>query len=257
MDKRTRSIHAVVLVALLGLCVSDPVLAADVQPHLSKEVMKSLSQAQNALQSGDFDEAILRLQEVDKAPKKTAFDTYWMNQMLAYALVKQGHFGEAVRPFEDNLHSSFASDADRLKIRQQLMVVYLKLKEYPRAGEIAETVVAARSSDPDAAKILEFVRGVRLRADSLKVQIVDAIASGDRNGALALIAQYRDLRWPMPLPLLLQEGNLAIEQKQFGRAQVALDEFFRVATPQDAGYSDALRLNSSLRVDAEKAERNR
>jgi tetratricopeptide (TPR) repeat protein len=133
-----------VAVAVGAACFTSNASAAQA---VSAAVAKPLDAANKAVKAGKWDEAIAKLHEVGAISTRTPNDTYVMNQLLSYSLMKQNKFADALPALESNLNSGLASAAETTQMRKQLLAIYFNLKNYPKAIEVGQGLVAAGASD--------------------------------------------------------------------------------------------------------------
>lgn len=141
------SFHAVILavaVAVGGACFTADAVAAQA---VSAAVAKPLDAANKAVKAGKWDEAIAKLHEAGAVSSKTAYDTYVMNQLLSYALLKQNKQAEAVPVLEAILGSGQASAGEKIQVNKQLLGIYYGQKNYAKAIEIGQGLIASGAAD--------------------------------------------------------------------------------------------------------------
>ena len=169
--------HAVILavaVAVGGVSFTTDATAAQ---NVSAAVAKPLDAANKAVKAGKLDDAIAKLREVSGISGKTPYDTYVMNQLLSFALLKQNKFAEAVPVLESNLNSGFPSAAEKTVINKQLLGIYFSQKNYAKTLEIGQGLIAAGAADnvtygavaqsyEKTGKLGEAVKFVKARIDS-------------------------------------------------------------------------------------------
>lgn len=139
--------HAVVLavaVAVGGLSLSTGALAAQ---NVSASVAVPLKAANDAVRAQKWEEALTHLREVNGIAGKTAYDSYVMNQLMSFALVKTNRYGEAATVMESQLASSVPTAAEKIQINKQLLGIYFNLKNYPKVIEMGQGLVASGAAD--------------------------------------------------------------------------------------------------------------
>lgn len=87
---------------------------------------------------------------------------------------------------------------------------------------------------------------LKVQADLLKAQHLAALETNDLAKILESLAQFDANNIPMPPVFRWNEVRAARSAKDFERAFLALQEYLKVATREDAGYAEALQLYSSL-----------
>ena len=118
------------------------------QQTLSPKVQKPLVEAQNAIQKQDWNAALTAIQQAQAVPDRKPFDDFQIAEMLGFVQLKLEHFAESAAAFEQSLNSGLLSPDlthQRLSLVTQL---YLQLKNYPKAIEFGNKLLAA-SPQPD------------------------------------------------------------------------------------------------------------
>ena len=161
MTRRIRLLFtSIALGALLtGAAVTQAVAAdkkAKEQPQqsLSPKVQKALVNAQNAIQKQDWAAALPAIQEAQAVPDRKPFDDFQIAEMLGFVQLKLEHFAESAAAFEQSLASGMLTPEltqQRLSLVTQL---YLQLKNYPKAIEYGNKVLATKPGDPDTLVML-------------------------------------------------------------------------------------------------------
>ncbi|MEO7775021.1 MAG: hypothetical protein ABIT36_13410 [Steroidobacteraceae bacterium] len=135
-------IAAVLAVGAMGLTTQS--MAAQ---QVSAAVAKQLDAANKAVKAQKWDEAVVKLREVQGISGRTPHDTYVMNQLLSYALFRQNKFADAITALESNLRSGLASTSEKNQINKQLLPMYYGQKNYAKTIEIGQTLIAAGAAD--------------------------------------------------------------------------------------------------------------
>jgi tetratricopeptide (TPR) repeat protein len=187
-----------IAIAVGAGCFTSNAMAAQA---VSAAVAKPLDAANKAVKAGKWDEAIAKLHEVGAISTKTPNDTYVMNQLLSYSLMKQNKFAEALPALESNLNSGLASPGDTTQMKKQLLAIYFGQKNYPKAIEVGQSLVAAGAGDEGTNNVIaqsyerqgklgEAVKIVKPRVDA-------ALARGAKpaeNDLLQLLDYQRRLK---------------------------------------------------------------
>ena len=137
---------AIVAVAMFGGAVglSTEAVAANA---VSAAVAKPLDAANKAVRAQKWDEALTRLHEVQAIGNKTPYDTYVMNELMGFALVRTNKYAEAAPIMEANQASSFSSPAEKTQISKQLLGIYFNLKNYPKVIELGQSLINSGAAD--------------------------------------------------------------------------------------------------------------
>jgi tetratricopeptide (TPR) repeat protein len=174
---RKVTFQAAVMAAAVAVGTMGIAPAAMAAQSVSAAVAKPLDAANKAVKASKWDEAIAKLHEVGAVGSKTPYDTYVMNQLLSYALMKQNKFGEALPALESNLSSGLASPTEMTQMRKQLLTIYFQQKNYPKAIEVGQSLVAAGAGDDGVNNVIaqsyerqgklgEAVKIVKARVDA-------------------------------------------------------------------------------------------
>jgi tetratricopeptide (TPR) repeat protein len=139
--------HAVILAVAAAVGGASFTTQAVAAQAVSAAVAKPLDAANKAIKAGKFDEAISKLREVGAASGKTAYDSYVMNQLLSYVLLKQNKFADAVPVLEAILNSGLAPGAEKTTINKQLLGIYFSQKNYAKTIEIGQGLIASGTAD--------------------------------------------------------------------------------------------------------------
>jgi tetratricopeptide (TPR) repeat protein len=129
--------------------VSAPAAFAQAKPSVSKAVAKPLKAAQDAIGKKNWAEAIARLKEAEAVPGRTAYDTYALNELAAYAYGRAGNYGEAARAIEATLNSGFVAPADVGPKVESLAKISYQQKDYPKAIEYGNRALKGGNRDED------------------------------------------------------------------------------------------------------------
>ncbi|HEY7378604.1 MAG TPA: tetratricopeptide repeat protein [Steroidobacteraceae bacterium] len=117
---------------------------------VSKEVGTFLKAAQEAIAKKRWDEAIGKLKQADAQPKKSAYEQYAINDLMAYALFNTRDKAGAAKYYEANLNSSQVPPAQVPARVKQLATLYFDLKNYPKAIEYGSRWAKNSPDESDA-----------------------------------------------------------------------------------------------------------
>jgi tetratricopeptide (TPR) repeat protein len=193
--------HAVILavaVAVGGVSFTTQALAAQA---VSAAVAVPLKAANDAVRAQKWEEALTHLREVNGIAGKTAYDTYVMNQLMGFALVRSNKYAEAATVMEAQLGSSIPTASEKTQINKQLLGIYFNLKNYPKVIELGQTLVNSGAADATtynviaqaydrSGKLPDAVKFVKGRVDS-------ALSHGQKpaeNDLLLLLDYQRRLK---------------------------------------------------------------
>ncbi len=153
---RTNSSAVVLAVAIaLGgasVTLAPQVLAATstpAKPTVSKPMEKPFKAVQDAMNAKKWDEALSRLKEVEANPVRTPYDTFVMNQFFSFVYRQTGQTALAIPAYEAQLESGFLAQEDAERIAKGVAQLYYQEKDYAKAAEAGQKVIAAGKADDD------------------------------------------------------------------------------------------------------------
>ncbi|HZF26598.1 MAG TPA: tetratricopeptide repeat protein [Steroidobacteraceae bacterium] len=117
---------------------------------VSKEVGKPLKAAQDAIAKKHWDEAMAKLKEADSQPKKSPYEEYAINDLMAYVLYNTRDRAGAAKYYELNLNSPQVPASQVPARVKQLAQLYFDLKNYPKAIEYGNRWLKNSPNDSDA-----------------------------------------------------------------------------------------------------------
>jgi hypothetical protein len=123
--------------------------ASDNKQTISRAVSKPLQDAQKAITDKKYDEALALLTEVEANTKKTPYDTFVMHQLRAYALSQAGRQAEAIPSYAAQVESGFLPPEDADRISRALAGISFQSKDYPKAIELGQKVIASGKANDD------------------------------------------------------------------------------------------------------------
>ncbi|MEO7775180.1 MAG: hypothetical protein ABIT36_09690, partial [Steroidobacteraceae bacterium] len=142
----------VVVAAWAGLAVQ-PAAAADKSaakaPTISKSAQKPLSDAQALIGEKKYDEALAALATLESDPKMTPYDVFVVHQLRVAALNQAGRIGEAIPSLEAEVDSGFLTPEDSEKMSRIVAGLHFQNKDYPKAAETGQKVIASGKADDD------------------------------------------------------------------------------------------------------------
>ena len=131
-------------VAAAALMLASP--AADAQ-SVSKGVAKTLAAAQTASKSRRWGECLGKLREAEGSGGLSSYDQFVINELRGFCALSSGDTGTAIRAYETNLGSQYASNKGaRVKA---LMQLHYNARNYPRAIEYGRQAQKGGFADGD------------------------------------------------------------------------------------------------------------
>jgi tetratricopeptide (TPR) repeat protein len=188
--------HAVLVAVAVAVGGSYPTISGAAEA-VSAAVAKPLDAANKAIRAGKVDEGLAKLREVDGTTGKTAYDTYVMNQLLAYAHVRKNNYAEAAKAMEAQLASSFPSASEKNTLNKQLLGIYFNQRNYAKAVDLGNALVSAGVADSTTYNVLAQAydkQGKLPEAVKLVKTRVNASAKPSENELLLLLDYQRRLK---------------------------------------------------------------
>jgi hypothetical protein len=141
-------VRATLAAALLGSAAAmvTPISAfADDKP--SREVAKPLSEAQKAMQSGDYATALTDIKQAQAVSDRTPYDDYLINSFLAQAYIGQKDYASADAPMEAAADSPAIPDEQKKSTYSNGFQLAMFSKHYPKAIELGQKLEAMNALD--------------------------------------------------------------------------------------------------------------
>jgi tetratricopeptide (TPR) repeat protein len=137
-------VWSAVAVALLLIPAGD--LRAET---VSKGIAKTLQSAQNASKSKKWGACLADLKQAEAAGGLTAYDTYIINELRGFCAFSSGDSATALRAYESNLSSQFATKASMPGRVKALMQIHYNSKNYGKAIEYGQRAISNGTADAD------------------------------------------------------------------------------------------------------------
>lgn len=118
-------------------------------PQVSKQILKPLVSAQNAIKAEKWAECVTSAQAANAFDSKTPYDTYAINDLLGFCALRAGDTQTAMTAFATVLDSSFADPARRVSLLKGLMQINYQNKNYAKAIEYGKRSVTEGVADAD------------------------------------------------------------------------------------------------------------
>ena len=154
--KKIRASLVVMNLAVLAAMLSLPAVsafAAD-EGKVSAKIGKPLTDANRALQSKQWDQALAKVREADASGEKTAYDQFMINQLYAAAYSGQKKYGEAAAIYEKLLDSPYLSDAQKDQYTKMTAQLYMQVKNNAKATDYLQRWLKAHPGDTDMTAVL-------------------------------------------------------------------------------------------------------
>src|ERR1700736_932406 len=155
MNANSKTVGALVIgVAIVGAAAmisGRPAFAADDKKKqtVSKELAKTLKEAQDALAAKKYPEALAKLKDAEGNPKKTPYDEHIINELAGVAYARTNNYPEASKAFEAEINDGFLDEKEvpgRIKAVAQMNY---QLKNYDKAIEYGTRAIKGGFADEE------------------------------------------------------------------------------------------------------------
>ena len=124
--------------------------AGDVQAEtVSKGIAKTLQSAQNASKARKWSGCLADLRQAESAGGLTAYDTYIINELRGFCAFSSGDSATALRAYESNLSSQYATKASMSGRIKALMQIHYNATNYGKAVEYGRRAISNGTADSD------------------------------------------------------------------------------------------------------------
>lgn len=128
--------------------------AAKEQKITTREVAKPLQAAMNAIEKKQWDQALAQLKQAQAVEKKTAFEAFKIDEMLAFVLVQQKKIAEAAPVLERVVNSGMLPPDQQDARIKALAQTYFSLKQYNKAVDWAQRWLKNHPGDQEMSVLL-------------------------------------------------------------------------------------------------------
>ncbi len=186
-----------------GVFVPTAVVAADDAPKLSKNILPSLKEIQDATAAKNWDGAFAAIQTAQAVEPKSDYDKYMLDELSWYVLYERKDYAGAAAALERAVNSPFAPPADAAQRLKPLAQIYAEGKDYKKAAEYGKKYLASNPTDANMAilvtqsyYLLEDYPSTRAAAEQyaavttppneqlLKLGLASSVALNDRAGVM-------------------------------------------------------------------------
>jgi len=124
--------------------------AGEVQAEtVSKAIAKTLLSAQNASKAKKWGACLADLRQGEGTGGLSAYDTYIVNELRGYCAYSSGDSATALRAYETNLDSQYATKASMPGRVKALMTINYNSKNYGKAIEYGQRAIRNGTADAD------------------------------------------------------------------------------------------------------------
>jgi tetratricopeptide (TPR) repeat protein len=155
MNANSKTVGAFVIgAAMVGAAAmlsGQPAFAAEDKKKqtVSKELAKTLKEAQDALAAKKYPEALAKLKDAEGNPKKTPYDEHIINELAGVAYARTNNYPEASKAFEAEINDGFLDEKEvpgRIKAVAQ---INYQLKNYDKAIEYGNRAIKGGFADEE------------------------------------------------------------------------------------------------------------
>ena len=116
---------------------------------VSKGIAKTLKSAQDASKARRWAACLSDLRQAESAGGLTPYDTYIINELRGFCAFSSGDSGTAIRAYETNLGSQYATKASMPGRIKSLMQLHYNAKNYGKAIEYGRRAIKEGFADGD------------------------------------------------------------------------------------------------------------
>ena len=117
------------------------------------KLIKPLKAAQELIQKKNFSEAKDKLAEAEAVPGKTPYETFVVNQFLAYVSVNLKDYATAAKAYEAMMATGMSPKAEHAQNLKALVQLNYQIKNYPKVLQFAQRYESEIGPDIDMALI--------------------------------------------------------------------------------------------------------
>jgi tetratricopeptide (TPR) repeat protein len=155
MNANSKTVGALVIgAAIVGAAAmisGQPAFAADDKKKqtVSKELAKTLKEAQDALTAKKYPEALAKLKDAEGNPKKTPYDEHIINELAGVAYARTNNYPEASKAFEAEINDGFLDEKEVPGRVKAVAQIAYQLKNYDKAIEYGNRAIKGGYADEE------------------------------------------------------------------------------------------------------------
>jgi tetratricopeptide (TPR) repeat protein len=155
MNANSKTVGALVIgAAIVGAAAmisGQPAFAADDKKKqtVSKELAKTLKEAQDALAAKKYPEALAKLKDAEGNPKKTPYDEHIINELAGVAYARTNNYTEASKAFEAEINDGFLDEKEVPGRVKAVAQIAYQLKNYDKAIEYGSRAIKGGYADEE------------------------------------------------------------------------------------------------------------
>jgi tetratricopeptide (TPR) repeat protein len=152
----TNRLKIIALCCCLGAGLSTAAQAADSSaPQVSKNVVKQLKAANDAVQAKNLDVALEKLKEAQAAPgEKTPYDTFVINALLGPVYVQKQDYADAAPALQIAAESQYATPEQQKAWLRAVQSIYYQQKNWPKVVESGQEALKHGAPEGDTLTLI-------------------------------------------------------------------------------------------------------
>ncbi|MFL6601144.1 MAG: tetratricopeptide repeat protein [Steroidobacteraceae bacterium] len=146
-----RWVIGAVLLGTVTVMSGSPAFAADDKkaPKVSKDLAKTLKEAQDLETAKKYSDALAKLKEADANPKKIPYDQHVINELEASAYIKQNNYAEASKALEASVNDGFLTEKEQAAHIKAIAQINYQLKNWDKAIEYGNRAIKGGFADDE------------------------------------------------------------------------------------------------------------
>jgi tetratricopeptide (TPR) repeat protein len=147
------------MVVMAVICAGGPLLvraAAPAGPTVSAAANKAMTAVKKAADAKQFDDVVLRANEVLAIPARSAVDAFVAYQFLAVAYAQKNDVPKLLEALQGQVDSGVPQGAERTKIISDMMRIAYEAKNHAKAEEYGSQLIKAGAADDDMYRLVAF-----------------------------------------------------------------------------------------------------
>lgn len=118
-------------------------------PSVGAKVGKPLKAAQDAANAKNWKEAKAKIEEANAVDNKTPYETFAINDMMAFVQVNLGDYGGAAKSYEATINSDFVGADQKPTRAKSIAQLYYQVKNYGKVTTYGPQYLRDNSNDSD------------------------------------------------------------------------------------------------------------
>lgn len=118
-------------------------------PSVGPKVGKPLKAAQDAMAAKNWKEAKARIEEANAVGDKSAYETYAINDMMAFVQVNLGDYGGAAKSYESTMNSEYVTADQKPGRAKTIAQLYYQVKNYGKVTSFGPQYLKDSPNDSD------------------------------------------------------------------------------------------------------------